>query len=345
VVGFNVDTTGFVESSPLYVNIEGYQDSDMTWKPLVPEVSIHADMNNFFELNSNSLYSKIRLNIAPGGGIGRFRIYGDIVPDFSDKSKEYNLSAANLGARIVRWTDQRYANKPNILLDHGIKISIIIDTTGFDHNSPKNVFIQGCYSEDTDPHYDPSATWISLVVPNSSKRLVSGGLTTFDVNDDNNLVISHIRLYMIPDGGIQQVKVIGTPATKEESKKGPLLIDQGPQVKAIKSTVVEEEGIIIEELEEGELMHEEVAATLTTEELLVGRENDARLLEQYNVAMRQRKGHMAPVKVEQETADINNKNSYKRSSAAANEVTTQDYEDELAHFKRQRRNFLNNEWL
>lgn len=109
---------------------------------------------------------------------------------------------------------------------------ITIDTTGFDCNSPTSVFIQGCYSKDTDPNYDGYSSWIRLV---NRSPVVPGGVTLFDVSGVTDEVISHIQLYIIPDGGIQQVKVFGMPAEKN-NKKGRLLLGQASQPKAIENS-------------------------------------------------------------------------------------------------------------
>jgi hypothetical protein len=113
--------------------------------------------------------------------------------------------------------------------------SIAIDTTGFDRNSPTHVFVQGCYSKDTDPQYDAFSSWISMV---SESPILPGGMTSFDVSDVTDEVISHIRLYVMPDGGIQQVKVFGVPVDRNY-KKGRLLLEQGLQPKAIKDKKLE----------------------------------------------------------------------------------------------------------
>ncbi|KAL7327903.1 hypothetical protein PS15p_206265 [Mucor circinelloides] len=266
IAGLDIDTTGYTDCCPSFANVEGYQTSNMTWQVILPESRINADSHNFYEIEDSNAYSSVRLNIAPGGGIARFRVYGEISPDWSDKSKEYNLASAKLGARIVRWTDQRNANSPNILLDNGTKMSdgwltprsklekerndfillqlatagtlesIIIDTTGFDKNSPANVFIQGCYSEDVDPHYDTFASWVCLV-PQSP--VLPGEETTFYFDSVKD-PITHIRMHLIPDGGIQQIKVMGKPA--EKGTKQQLLIEQAPEV------------IVIEDIEEDEIM-------------------------------------------------------------------------------------------
>jgi allantoicase len=124
--------------------------------------------------------------------------------------------------------------------------SIVIDTTGFDCNSPTAVFIQGCYSKDTDPQYDLYNSWIGMV---SQSPILPGGLTRFDVSDVTDEIISHIRLYVMPDGGIQQVKVYGVPADKDR-KKGRLLLEQAPQPKAINNTPHQLNQAIVDAMEE-----------------------------------------------------------------------------------------------
>lgn len=127
----------------------------------------------------------------------------------------------------------------------GIIESITIDTTGFEHNSPQNVFIQGCYSGDVDPHYDSFASWVCLV-PQSP--VLPGGETTFYFNVKDP--ITHIRLHLIPDGGIQQIKVIGKPAKKET--KQTLLIEQASEEDGFVEVMLqqEEEEAIVSMLEE-----------------------------------------------------------------------------------------------
>ncbi|KAI8645605.1 galactose-binding domain-like protein [Parasitella parasitica] len=264
ILGIDIDTTGYIDSCPSFASVEGYRSSDMTWQALMPQSRINADSHNFFSIKESNVYSSVRLNVIPGGGIARFRVYGEISPDWLDNTKDYNLASANLGARIVRWTDQRNANNPNILLDNGTEISegwltprsrfgeerndfiliqlatagilesIIIDTNGFGAHSPENVFIQGCYSKDVDPHYDQFTRWVCLV---SHGSVVPADKTVFHVNFKR--AITHIRLYLVPDGGIQQIKVIGKPSEKED--KQPLLIQSLAKGKSVQDDAEQEE--------------------------------------------------------------------------------------------------------
>ncbi|KAK4509687.1 2-oxoisovalerate dehydrogenase subunit alpha, mitochondrial [Mucor velutinosus] len=275
IAGLDIDTTGYTDCCPSFANVEGYQRSSMTWQVILAESRINADSHNFYDVKDSNVYSSVRLNIAPGGGVARFRVYGELSPDWSDRSKDYNLASAKLGARIVRWTDQRSANNPNILLDGGTKMSdgwltprsklekerndfvlvqlatagalesIVIDTTGFAKNSPANVFIQGCCSEDVDPHYDVFASWVCLV---PLSPVLAGGETTFYLSNVKD-PITHIRMHLIPDGGIQQIKVMGKPAVKETKQQ--LLIEQAPEVIVIEQDSEEDDdtlSLIVEEI-------------------------------------------------------------------------------------------------
>ncbi|KAG1442938.1 hypothetical protein G6F56_010859 [Rhizopus delemar] len=122
IAGFDIDTTGFMETSPSHVTVEGYVENQTEgkWITLLPNVSIQMNSHNFFKIEHDlHIYSRLKLTTAPGGGIARFRCYGQVFPVWSDLNHEYNLASANLGAQIVRWTDVQHCNKPNILLDNG----------------------------------------------------------------------------------------------------------------------------------------------------------------------------------------------------------------------------------
>ncbi|CAO3677724.1 hypothetical protein G6F70_004478 [Rhizopus microsporus] len=253
ISGFDIDTTGFMDAAPTNVLVEGYVENKNhgeKWITLLPNVPIDMNAHNFFKIQHDQhIYSRIKLTTAPGGGIARFRCYGHVVPIWTNLKKEYNLASANLGAQIVRWTDVDHANKPNILLDNGLSPldgwltprsryeprndfvviqlatlgvikDIIIDTTSFIGNIPKYISIEGCNSNEIDPYRDPNTEWFKLVdkepcAPNSSVAYVV----------DYGLPVSHIKLTLHPDGGIQQIQVLGVPYTGEQ-QEDILTVDQ-----------------------------------------------------------------------------------------------------------------------
>ncbi|KAI9356660.1 galactose-binding domain-like protein, partial [Pilaira anomala] len=228
VFGFDIDTTGFENICPTHALIEGLKtpieennEEVNQWITLVDTESITPNSHNFFQKNNSDkvLYSHVRLTISPGGGIARFRTYGDVVPYYLNPETEYNLASASLGARIVHWTDTKSFNEPNVLLDKGTLIndfiviqlavpgslnSIIIDTTGFKGISPLQVRVEGCDSKEDDPYLDLYTQWFSLVPKSSIKE---DALNTFEVPYTDT--VSHVRLTLLPDGGLQQIKCLG----------------------------------------------------------------------------------------------------------------------------------------
>ncbi|KAI9272514.1 galactose-binding domain-like protein [Sporodiniella umbellata] len=252
--GFDIETSGFMESAPSNVLVEGYMENEMDggkWVTLLPNVPVQMNAHNFFKIEHDShIYSKLKLTTAPGGGIARFRCYGQVAFAWKDLKHEYNLASANLGAQIVRWTDVDYLNKPNILLDHGVSQSsgwltprshgearndsvviqlatpgilsaVALDTSGFEGNIPKRFAVEGCYTLEVDPHVDLNAKWFPLV---SKTECLPNIEHMYSVV--YGLPVSHIRLNLYPDGGIQQIKVLGIPSMEE-----PPVVSNGIQTR------------------------------------------------------------------------------------------------------------------
>lgn len=86
----------------------------------------------------------------------------------------------------------------------GIIKSVDIDTSGFIGNSPKTIRIEGCNSPEDDPYYDVHTQWIPLVAlcPTTEDYLHK-----FLIRNDK--IMTHIRLTVFPDGGVQQIKCFG----------------------------------------------------------------------------------------------------------------------------------------
>lgn len=93
--------------------------------------------------------------------------------------------------------------------------SIVIDTTGFIGNSPNRIHIEGCNTPEDDPYQNVNTFWVSLV-PESD--ISDDSIETFAITHDD--VITHIRLTLIPDGGLQQIKCFGF-IVQEEIKQLP----------------------------------------------------------------------------------------------------------------------------
>ncbi|KAG1466950.1 hypothetical protein G6F46_000241 [Rhizopus delemar] len=245
IIGFDIDTTGYMDDSPSKVVVEGYVESQKEkgkWIILLPHVTIEMNSHNFFKIHHDQyICSRLKLTSVPGGGIARFRCYGQVVPIWKSLNQQYNLASANLGAQIVRWTDVDYNNKPNILLDNGTSQSdgwltprsrakprndfviiqlattgiieaVVIDTTSFDGNCPDSLLIEGCQCQEVDPYRDPGTEWFNLIEKTSC---FPNNQIVYSIAF--GLPVSHIRLTLFPDGGIQQIQILGVPYEHQAS--------------------------------------------------------------------------------------------------------------------------------
>lgn len=122
---------------------------------------------------------------------------------------------------------------------------IVIDTRGFEHNSPNKITIQGCYSDDIDPYYAPTK-WIPLV---SHEDVNPGDYTLFDIETPTKL-ISHLKVYLVPDGGIQQIIAYGVPAVQK--KRSIFMIEPSKPIENNKKDTAAtfEVNVVIKEEEE-----------------------------------------------------------------------------------------------
>ena len=55
----------------------------LSWKSILTQSSLKPGSQNLFDITSDESWTHVRLNIFPDGGVARLRIYGVVVPDWS----------------------------------------------------------------------------------------------------------------------------------------------------------------------------------------------------------------------------------------------------------------------
>lgn len=57
------------------------QSSNVQWTEILPKVDLPPSCHNVFVLNQpTAVYTHVRINNIPDGGIARFRVYGEVSP-------------------------------------------------------------------------------------------------------------------------------------------------------------------------------------------------------------------------------------------------------------------------
>ncbi|ODV89554.1 hypothetical protein CANCADRAFT_140644 [Tortispora caseinolytica NRRL Y-17796] len=185
---------------------------------------------------TNEAYTHVRLNMYPDGGIGRFRVWGRpvvVLPE--DKNAIIDFAAVANGGQAISCSDQHFGTIDNLLLpgrgkdmgdgwetkrsrgkDHidwaiirlgapTIPDHLLIDTAHFRGNFPKQVKVEGLYStEAEDPTVDDTR-WNTLLDPQDCKADAEHVFKDLKTTDK----ITHVKLIIIPDGGVKRIRVFG----------------------------------------------------------------------------------------------------------------------------------------
>lgn len=189
---------------------------------------------------SQKAYTHVRLNMYPDGGIARFRLFGHAVPVFpSDKNAIFDLAAAQNGAVAISCSDQHFGTKDNLLLPgrgedmgdgwetarsrvkghqdwtiirlgtRGTVEKLIVDTAHFRGNFPQKVLVQGLSWEENAEPGESAPGWFDLIEASSCGPDKEHHFESLA----QDRPITHIKLVIIPDGGVKRIRALGKRST------------------------------------------------------------------------------------------------------------------------------------
>jgi allantoicase len=239
VHGVNIDTSWFKGNYPPYASVEA---ASFEWHPSVEELEgadwvtlvekspVAGDTDNYFSVDDGRRYTHLRLTIYPDGGVARFRVHGEPVPDPRFLTGTVDLAALENGGSVVDCSNMFYSSPTQILQpgrarmgegwenarrrddgnDHvtvklaapGLVRRVEIDTSYFVGNAAGWARLSGV-NEATGDVDDPS-TWTELI---PKTRLQPDTRHFFRVRPD--AAVTHVRLDVYPDGGLARMRVNG----------------------------------------------------------------------------------------------------------------------------------------
>ena len=243
VHGIEIDTTHFTGNFAPAASVEACScDIDLPpdqirWTEIVGRSKLSGDANHSFVVSDSQVFSHVKLNIYPDGGIARFRVFAE--PKVQWESIEPNacidLAAALNGGVALMCNDQHYGHIRNLLapgrginmgdgwetrrrrepgndwviiaLAHsGIVRKIEIDTSHFKGNYPDRVDIRGACLE-VCSHQDlaiQSESW-PILLPQT--KVGPDQVHTFDSTILEHQPVTHIRMNIYPDGGVSRLRL------------------------------------------------------------------------------------------------------------------------------------------
>ena len=241
--GVDVDTNHFRGNAPQQVsieacNIKGHPDDNTEWISILGKSGVDAHSQNLFEIDSRQVWTHVRLNIFPDGGVARFRVYGEAKVNWDEfvPGEMVDLAYIKNGGRAELASDMFFGVPNNLLMpgkgknmgdgwetkrrrDPGpdwciVKLGsagsinrVIIDTHHFKGNFPDSFMLEGCYI-DKDDFVTESTNWQPVIA--QTKLEADHEHTYIDevipATTDN---FTHVRLNIFPDGGVSRMRVFG----------------------------------------------------------------------------------------------------------------------------------------
>ena len=240
----NINTLYFNGNQPEFASIEAcysekkIPDKKEKWKIILSKKKTKPNYNNIFKIKNKSVFTHIKLNIFPDGGVARLRIYGKIVIDKKFFGKKIiNLSALSNGASIIAFNNEHFGKAENILAPGKSKNmgdgwetrrsrgknfdwiifkcvagkinNIQIDTHHFKGNYPDKCSIQASYLShkiNTKSIIQKSNKWKIIL---NKVKLHAHKKHNFGNKLIKNITVNYVRINIFPDGGIARVRIFG----------------------------------------------------------------------------------------------------------------------------------------
>ncbi len=259
VRGLDIDTAFFLGNHPPFASVDAVWAPDATpeslrdevaWTEIVPQIPLRRGAQNLvatapLPAGANDVWTHLRLNIFPDGGVARLRAYGH--PAASASTDPIDLACANNGGRAVACSDMFFASMDNLLLPgraphmgHGWETRrsrppgedwiivalgragridrIDLDTHHFKGNYPDRCTIEALSWPGAPPDsLVRSRDWVAIVPSTKLRADAVHPLTPTDPGP-----WTHLRLRIMPDGGVSRLRVYGTP--DDSGRPDPLVV-------------------------------------------------------------------------------------------------------------------------
>ena len=246
VKGVDINTSFFTGNFPPEASLEAcvsYQDipDDTTsWHMLIDRRTLNGDNHNFVAVANDTAWTHLRLNIFPDGGVARLRVYGIINRDWTkwNRTNRFDLAAMEFGGRPIACNNEHYGTPGNMIapgkginmgdgwetrrrrepghdwavlaLAHpGVIDEIIVDTAYFKGNYPDRCYIQAANV--------PAGTSDEAIAKQAESWLVLLPESKLEMDREHDFkkeladlgTVSHVRLNIIPDGGVSRLRLMG----------------------------------------------------------------------------------------------------------------------------------------
>jgi len=251
IYGVDIDTNYFLGNHPPFASIEACNRPDnpsandlnsisTLWIEILPKSALNPGSQHLYEIPNRQIFTHLRLNIFPDGGVARLKVYGEVFKDWAmvgDKD-EIDLAAGVNGAKSIVCNDMFFSHMDNLIMPgRGINMGdgwetkrnrtpnntdwvivrlahkgeidkILIDTCHFKGNFPDSCLLEGAtiHGGDEDSLNDAQLEWTTIL---PQTKLKADHEHHYKSEIKNKGPFTHVRLSIFPDGGISRMRLMG----------------------------------------------------------------------------------------------------------------------------------------
>ena len=130
--GVNVDTGHFKGNQPESCQVEATElpghpertallGTDVAWTPVIARTKLGPDSEHQIPAlpgATSRRFTHVRLSIFPDGGVARFRVHGEVVPDWNAIASQEasDLAAAENGGLVIACNDMHFGSRHNLIM-------------------------------------------------------------------------------------------------------------------------------------------------------------------------------------------------------------------------------------
>ena len=240
----DIDTSYFNGNQPSKISLDAcfsknkLPKKNTKWIKILKKKSTKPNSHHFFNIKNKSIFTHVKLNIYPDGGVARIRIYGEMKIKKNFKKKIMNLTSVLSGATPIACNNEHFGRAENILAPGtgknmgdgwetrrsrgknfdwlilkcaaaGKINKIQIDTHHFKGNYPDRCSLQAAYLNSNISSKNiikKSKKWKLLL---NKVKLHAHKKHNFSNKLMKNKKINYIRINIYPDGGISRIRLLG----------------------------------------------------------------------------------------------------------------------------------------
>jgi allantoicase len=250
--GVDVDTNHFLGNYPEAASVEACvapaaatiaEIEDAAWVEIVPMSRLEGGAQNLFAVGTETRFTHVRLRIFPDGGVARFRVHGEALPDWEAllvSDAPLDLAAVQHGGVAVLANDMFFSHRNNLIMPGraanmgdgwetkrkrgpgndwvvvrlgrpGVLSEVEVDTNHFKGNYPDRCSLEGAVLPDGVPVEFLQSLSIDWRVILPETKLQPHHQHRFASELRPGGPYTHVRLSIYPDGGISRLRLFGRP--------------------------------------------------------------------------------------------------------------------------------------